>query len=379
MWKTVKLGGVAKFTRGLTYSKKDEVESGGTAVLRATNVDLKSHKLTFDEIRYIDKSVTVREDKLAKKGDILICTASGSKSHLGKVALVEADLGMAFGGFMAVLRCEHNCLPEFLYLALTSHNFFSHLSSLSDGASINNLKYSQIANFELPLPPLAEQQRIVAKLDAAFVEIDKAVASKFRSCDELAFLESSLTSAVVQKFISSCELVRIADLFSIRSGDFLPKRKMKEDGSFNVYGGNGRSGTHDERNLSGKQLIIGRVGQKCGNTRVLDEEFWLTDNAFYVNEYHQEIDIDYLSLILTNCNLRQYARNGDLPVLSFRGIKDIEIPFHKDIKVQLDIVNRSKNIDDSLKVAVSLKEQHLSLFGELKSSVLRSVLQSKAA
>ena len=195
MWKTVKLGDIATWVRGLTYSKKDEVESEGIAVLRATNIDLSNHALVLDEIRYVSETVKVKDDKYTQVGDLLVCTASGSKSHVGKVAIVENDLGMAFGGFMAALRCNEHCLPRFLYHVLTSQDFKWHLNNLGDGANINNLKFSQIEGYEIPLPPLAEQQRIVAKLDAAFAEIDKAVELTNKRKVELNSLKSSVLSS----------------------------------------------------------------------------------------------------------------------------------------------------------------------------------------
>ena len=135
--------------------------------MRATNINLATHKIILDEIRFINKSVKIKKEKYVKKGDILICTASGSKIHLGKVALVEQNLSMAFGGFMAVLRCTKDCNSEFLYYLLTSPKFKKHLTSLSDGANINNLKFSQIEGYEFFLPSIIEQQRIVAKLNTA--------------------------------------------------------------------------------------------------------------------------------------------------------------------------------------------------------------------
>ena len=173
-WKVTKLGDVCDFVRGLTYSKKDEIDQGGIAVLRATNIDLMTHKLVFDEIRYVSRSVSVKPNKYTRKGDILICTASGSKSHLGKVAIVKRSLNMTFGGFMAVLRCKPQCLPEFLFMFLISQRFLGHLANLSDGSNINNLKFSQIEHFSFSLPPIPEQQRIVARLDAAFAHLDTA-------------------------------------------------------------------------------------------------------------------------------------------------------------------------------------------------------------
>jgi len=197
MWESVKLSEIVTFVRGLTYSKKDEVDANGLAVLRATNVSLKHHKIILDEIRFIKTPVKLNEDKLVKVGDILMCTASGSKSHLGKCALVKEDLGMAFGGFMAALRCKSSCLPEYLFYILTSNSFMKKLSSLSDGANINNLKFSLIEDFEFLLPPLEEQERIVAKLDAVFAEIDEEIKNiefKIRNVSDL--YQTILDSAV---------------------------------------------------------------------------------------------------------------------------------------------------------------------------------------
>ena len=48
-WEIKKLGDVSDFVRGLTYSKKDEVDFSSNIVLRSTNVDLLTNTLLFDE------------------------------------------------------------------------------------------------------------------------------------------------------------------------------------------------------------------------------------------------------------------------------------------------------------------------------------------
>lgn len=189
---TVNLGDIVSFIRGLTYSKKNEVKTDGIPVLRATNVDLSSNKIILDDLRLIDKSVKIKEDKFIKKGDLIICTASGSKSHLGKVALIEENLDMAFGGFMAAMRCNDVCYPRFLYYILISDSFKTHLARLSDGANINNLKFSQIEGFQFLLPPLLEQKNIVLKLDALFSNIDKAIELTKEKEEELISLKKAL-------------------------------------------------------------------------------------------------------------------------------------------------------------------------------------------
>src|SRR6266852_564864 len=96
-WKTESLGELCNFQRGLTYAKVDEVDLSCNIVLLATNIDLTTNLLDFSELKYINEKFVVAASKKVKKGSLMICTASGSKSHLGKVAFIDKDYGYAFG------------------------------------------------------------------------------------------------------------------------------------------------------------------------------------------------------------------------------------------------------------------------------------------
>jgi type I restriction enzyme S subunit len=193
--RTVRLSEISTFTRGLTYSKSDEVEHSNNIVLRANNIDLNTNSLNFDELRYIKDSIQIREDKIVMKDSIIICTASGSKSHVGKVALIDKDYGYAFGGFMGQITPTDKCNPKYLYYILISEKFKEFLMNLNDGTNINNLKFSDIANYELSLPSLEEQCEIVEKLDSAFAEIQSLKAQIRTKKDYAVSLRQSLLSS----------------------------------------------------------------------------------------------------------------------------------------------------------------------------------------
>ena len=214
----VKLKDVVTFHRGLAYKKSDEVTKSSKIVLRANNIDLLTFKLNLDDLRYISESIDIPETKIVKKGSILICTASGSKSHLGKVALIKEDYGYAFGGFMGILLPKTEDIDMgYLFKVLTSSKFRSLIDSLTDGANINNLKFSLIEEFSFHLPPLEEQCRIVAKLDAAFAKIDQSI----KLTENSLALSSALRSSLIEKYMSeeSAEPIHLGDFCKFENGD----------------------------------------------------------------------------------------------------------------------------------------------------------------
>ena len=172
-WNTEMLGDVCEFQRGLTYSKSDEVDLSGNVVLRAMNIDLASHVLDFSELKYISDEVVVPGSKKVRKGSLIICTASGSKNHLGKIAYIDDDYGYAFGGFMGMLTPNHRLAPKYLFYLMTSEAYEDFIGALADGMNINNLKFYDLKQFEVPYPSIPEQQRIVGILDETF-EIGRA-------------------------------------------------------------------------------------------------------------------------------------------------------------------------------------------------------------
>ncbi|MCA1856426.1 restriction endonuclease subunit S [Massilia oculi] len=180
-WMIKPLGEVCEFQRGLTYAKSDEVDVSNNVILRATNIDLSTNLLDLRELRYINDAVTVPASKKVKKNSLLICTASGSKSHLGKVAYIDDDYDFAFGGFMGMLTPSEILLPRYFFHLMTSGVYKDFIATLADGANINNLKFFDLQRFAVPIPALAEQHRIVAILDGAFDGIATAKANAERN------------------------------------------------------------------------------------------------------------------------------------------------------------------------------------------------------
>lgn len=165
-WPQVELGEIIDFYRGVTYSKEDESEElDAKIVLRANNIDLNTGKLIFEDLKKVSSKLEFKETQLLKKHDILICTASGSADHIGKVGFSYTDYPYYFGGFMGVVRSKEIIDPYYLYLQLKNEKFRQFLIETSVGANIRNLNYSTFSTFKIPLPPLEVQREIVAEIE----------------------------------------------------------------------------------------------------------------------------------------------------------------------------------------------------------------------
>jgi len=214
-WKAESLGELCEFQRGLTYAKGDEVEISKNVVLRATNINLVTNLLDFTELKYITDKVTVPDSKKVKKGSLMICTASGSKSHLGKVAYIDKDYDYAFGGFMGMITPKNDLIPRYLFHLMTSDAYKDFIGELSDGANINNLKFEDLKKFQVPYPALPEQRRIVGILDKAFAAIAKAKENAEKNLQNARELFESYLKSVFDRPGDGWEQEKMVELCSI--------------------------------------------------------------------------------------------------------------------------------------------------------------------
>ena len=162
----ISIGSLASFSRGLTYSGSDEVDYSSNVVLRSNNIDLATNTLNFDELKYISDAINIPEDKKLQRNSIFMCMSNGSKQHLGKVAFIDRDYPYAFGGFMGLIKPKEDIIiPKLLYYYFCSSKFKGFLSSIGNGANINNIKFVDIAKDYISVPEKTTQQSIIAELD----------------------------------------------------------------------------------------------------------------------------------------------------------------------------------------------------------------------
>ena len=149
---------------GLTY-KPTEVKETGTIVLRSCNI--KNGKMDFADL--VRVQADIRENQYIYEKDILICARNGSRSLVGKCAIMQGLTEVAsFGAFMAVFRSICN---QYVYYYFNT-SLFRRSFDNDDSKQINQVTQAILRDTLIPLPPFAEQTRIVTKLHETLSLVD---------------------------------------------------------------------------------------------------------------------------------------------------------------------------------------------------------------
>jgi type I restriction enzyme S subunit len=171
-WQSAYLIDIAEIIRGVTYGKSDANNlplNGSLPLLRANNID---GILNFDGLVHVPANL-VKTNQLVKAGDIVIAMSSGSSNLVGKAAQAEKDFNGSFGAFCGVIRSLSPELFKYFGFFFQTPYYRKIVAGYGKGIGINNLQKSSLELLVVPIPPLAEQDRIVFKVDELMTLCDQ--------------------------------------------------------------------------------------------------------------------------------------------------------------------------------------------------------------
>jgi len=157
-WEETRLSQLGELVSGLTYSP-DDVRESGLLVLRSSNVQ--NGEIALEDNIYVDPGI--RGANLSLPNDILICIRNGSKTLIGKSALIPEGMpSCTHGAFMSVFRAQ---TPRFVFQLFQTARYHKQVAG-DLGATINSINGSQLLKYQFVVPEPAEQQRIAECLSS---------------------------------------------------------------------------------------------------------------------------------------------------------------------------------------------------------------------
>ena len=156
-WMWVRVADLGSFSCGYAFKSRDYIDEKGIQVVRIS--DLAEDEISTKNAVYYPEKEELKP-YLIKQNSFLICL-TGS---IGKMAWIKDSspryLNQRVGMYIPTTACEILYLWHFFHTDYVLNQWISAKKSTN-----GNIKNSTVTDLYLPLPPLAEQKRIVAKIE----------------------------------------------------------------------------------------------------------------------------------------------------------------------------------------------------------------------
>lgn len=323
--------------------------------------------------------VQVKEDtdlqmfKTVHKGDFVISLRSFQGGF--EYSLYE---GVCSPAYQVFYPTSPICDTYYRYL-FKSQSFISKMNNLTVGIREGkNIQYVDFANSQIPVPPLAEQERIAVFLDAECAEIDTVLEKARASIEEYKKLKQAVITQAVTKGIFDKQIyphnVKLKYLLYIASGDAIRNEELSEVGKYPAYGGGESLGFASKYNTLENSLIVGRVGARCGCVTYIDSKAWATDNALIV---HPICNPHYMYYMLIYSQLNNLNTSNAQPLITATKIKNVVVPYFLEDICQKKIVDFLDEKCACIDAIIEKKQQYLTEIENYKKSLIYEYVTGK--
>lgn len=371
------------FCDGDWIEKKDQDKNGNIRLIQLA--DIGDGYFIDKSNKYINEDTAKRLNcTFLKKGDILI---SRLGSPLGKACIFPLDGKCITAVDVAIVRIVDPSINRKCVMHLiNSLEFRSKIVSYQTGTTRKRISRKNLAKITFELPPLPEQERIVAKIEELFSELDNAVETLNATKAQLAvYRQSVLKEAFDIDRFPKVEMENIVDDIKVGPfGTMLHKEDYIVGGvpvinpqhikyqrinpSKKVTISEQKAHELSSYRLQKNDIIMGRRGE-MGRTAPISsiEDGWICGTGSIIFRLKPEFDALFYSKILSSPNIIAYleksATGTTMKNLNEKIVKHIPVP----------MITREKQLE-----LISFLEDRLSICENIEKTV-DSVLQQASA
>ncbi len=381
-WETKKVSEIAKHSLGkmLDKSKNKGVPQ---PYLRNLNV----RWFEFDLSNVLEMRFLPEEEVkyTAVRGDVLICEGG----YPGRAAIWDQDEPMHFQKALHRVRFYEPERNKWFLYYLLSKDLDGTLKDHFNGAGIQHFTGAALAQFDVPLPPLAEQQRIVGILDEAFGGLATAQANAEKNLQNArALFESHLQSVFSQRgkgwVETTLEQIGTTQTGSTPKssdqasyGDFIPFVKpadFNKDGSVNYENdGLSKKGLNGARKVSENSVLMVCIGATIGKCSYCNRDVTtnqqinaLTPSAGVSHKfiYYQMLTKSFQRSVMHS------SAQATLPIINKSKWSALTVAIPPKLEEQKQIVSKLDALSEETQRLASLYQQKLAALAALKKSLL---------
>lgn len=172
-WVLCKLGAVNEIARGGSPRPiKDYLTNDANSINWIKIGDTTKDGKYINSVKEKIRPEGVKKSRLVHKGDFLL---TNSMSY-GRPYILNVD-GCIHDGWLVISPIGKAYTSDFLYYLLSSSFAYDQFTNVASGGVVTNLNSDKVADTIFPLPPYTEQERIVAKIEEIFAQLDAIEAS----------------------------------------------------------------------------------------------------------------------------------------------------------------------------------------------------------
>lgn len=316
MKKIYRLGDIANISAGQGAPQKEsDFSDVGNPFIRAGNLA----KLIEGYSEY-DVCDLINDDTAKKYGlrlypkDTIVFAKSGMSTSKGYVHILSQECYIV--NHLACINIYNNDSSYMKYYFM-----YHKPNKLIKDEAYPSISLADIRGMKINIHDIQTQKEIVAVLDkvTSLISMRKEQLEKLDILVKSKFIEMFGDPVLNPK---GWEKKKGNILFNFTNGRFLSSSYRTQSG-VPVFGGNGIAWYTNEAFIFFPTIIIGRVGENCGNIHYSTKPIWVTDNAIYISKFlHNIFNLSYLSYEMDLLNFRSKAEGGGQPKITQKILND---------------------------------------------------------